>query len=137
MAGTPSTLKVIFNRLPELPGMIKAAGDAHVQKTAQNMVKGMQERVAVDTGETRDSIHVEGSGSEAKVVVGGAGLFLEYGTIHMQAQPFAWPTREAEWPAYIAGWRAILSGTGLRSGSGTITPGVATTRRRTGGRLPR
>lgn len=137
MAGKYPDVKILFNRIPALVADLKTKGDAHVQKTADNMVKGMQERVAVDTGETRDSIHREGSGSEATVTVGGAGLFLEYGTSKMGAQPFAWPTREAEWPAYLEGWRAILAGTGVRAGSGTITPGRATTRRRTGGRLPR
>lgn len=137
MAGKGIDVKVIFNRLPSLTRETRAAGEAHVEKTADNMVKGMQERVHVLSGDTQRSIHKEGSGLEATVVAGEGAIFEEYGTMYRPAHPFAWPTREAEWPAYLEGWRHILQGTGQRAGSGTITPGRGTTRRRTGGRLPR
>jgi hypothetical protein len=137
VAGNAIDVKVIFNRLPGLAGEMRAAGEAHVEKTADNLVKGMKERVHVLSGDTQRSIHKEGSGLEAEVVASEGAIFEEYGTVHRPAHPFAWPAREAEWPAYLEGWRQILAGTGQRAGSGTITPGRGTTRRRTGGRLPR
>jgi len=46
--------------------------------------------VAVDTGETRDSITVTDTGVE----VGGAAQFLEFGTYKMAAQPFFRPAMD-------------------------------------------
>lgn len=139
MAGRPAaTLTVLFNRIPALAADLKSAGDALVQKTADDIVRDAQQRAPVDTGALRDSIHREGSGSEATVACGVPyDKYQEYGTSKHAAHPFFWPALEANRPVYLAAWRAILSGTGQRSGSATITPGRGTIRRRTGGRLPR
>lgn len=138
MAGKPFDVKVIFNRLPQLAGEIKAQGEALVQKTADDIVTGAQDRAPVRTGALRDSIHREGAGSESRVIAGAPyAVYVEYGTSRMGAQPFFWPALEVERPIYLAAWRAILAGSGQRAGSATVTPGRGTIRRITGGRLPR
>lgn len=139
MAGQNAfTLKVLFNRLPDYAKQVTSASEAHVKATSDKIVDGAQQRAHVITGEMRDSVHTEGSGLDMKVVVGAKqGIFEEYGTVRRPAHPFFWPAVEAERSAYVAGWHGILEGTGQRSGSMTVTPGRGTTRRRTGGRLPR
>src|SRR5688572_3187397 len=119
MAGkTGIVIKTLFNRLPQLPGDIRSQGDALVERTADNVVKGAKERVHVISGETRDSIRKEGSGSEAHVIADGPGaLPEEYGTSRRPAHPFMWPAVEAERPAYNAAWREIVKGTGQKAGS--------------------
>lgn len=139
MAGkNPFTMTLLFNRIPEYAAQVKSEGEALVKRSAEAIVDGAQQRAHVITGEMRDSIHTEGSGMDMKVVVGAKqGIFEEYGTVRRPAHPFFWPAAEAERPNYTAGWRSILAGTRQRSGSLTVTPGRGTTRRRTGGRLPR
>lgn len=138
MAGNAVEVKILFNRLPTLAAELKAAGAAHVEKTADNLVTGARQRAPVRTGELRDSIHKEGGGSAATVVASAPyAKYVEYGTSRMSARPFFWPVLEAERPIYLAVWREILAGTGQRAGSATVTPGRATTRRRSGGTAPR
>jgi HK97 gp10 family phage protein len=137
VAGKAIDVKVLFNRLPTLAADIKAQGEALVERTADNVVTGAQERVHEISGDTKRSIRREGSGSESTVVAGEGAIFEEYGTVNRPAHPFMWPALEAERPVYLAAWRAILAGTGQRAGSATITPGRGTIRRRTSGRLPR
>lgn len=131
MAGrTAATLTVLFNRLPTLAAEIKSQGDALVADTAKKIAEDAARRAPVKTGALRDSIHVEGSGSESTVVVGmNYGSYVEYGTSRMGAQPFFWPALEANRPVYLAAWRSILAGQGQRAGSATITPGKATVAR--------
>lgn len=139
MAGSSMfQLRVVFNRLPQMAAEITQQGAAHVEAAADAIVVGAQERAHVITGEMRDSIHKTGSGMQCGVEVGAKqGIFEEYGTSRRPAHPFFWPAVEAERSGYVSGWHGVLQGTGQRSGSMTVTPGRGTTRRRTGGRLPR
>lgn len=134
----PLQARVVFNRLPDLIASLASEGDRHVEETADAVADDARRNAPVDTGELRDSIHVEGSGRQTRVVVGADhGIFPEYGTRKMAARPYFWPAVERARQGYLAGWRAILQGTGRRSGSMTVLPGRGTIRRITGGRLPR
>lgn len=138
MAAPPMQVRVVFNRIPDIVSTIRGDGPKHVEETADIVARDAADHAPVDTGELRDSIHREGSGTDARVVVGAAhGIFVEYGTRNMPAQPYLWPAVERARAGYIQGWRDILSGTGRRSASLTVLPGRGTIRRRTGGRLPR
>jgi hypothetical protein len=75
---------VLVNRVPEAVGLLHTFAKREVEQTAEYTAERMRERVAVDTGETRDSIET----NEGEVRAGGASVFLEYGTVHMPAQPF-------------------------------------------------
>lgn len=116
------TVRVVFNRIPDIAEALRTEGAALCERTADAIVDDAKSTVAVRTGETRDSIHREGGGFASRVLVGGAGLWLEYGTRFMHAHPFFHPAVEKARQAYIAGWHAILAGTGQRSGSVTTYP---------------
>lgn len=128
--------RVVFNRIPQVSAEITSGGAALCEQTADGIVVDAQGRVHVITGETQESIQRKGSGFESKVVAGGGAIFEEYGTVYRPAHPFLWPAVEAARSAYLAAWRALLNGAG-RAGSVTVLPGRGTTKRRTGGRLPR
>jgi HK97 gp10 family phage protein len=131
---TGVTVKVLFNRLPQLAADLKSQGEALVQDTAKKVAADAAQRAPVDTGRLRAGITVEGSGMNSTVTSEAPySHYVEYGTSRMGAQPFFWPALEANRPVYLAAWRAILAGTGQRAGSATITPGYATTFRRSGG----
>lgn len=75
---------------------------------AEHIAERMRERVAVDTGATRDSIHVEEVDGQPSVVVGGAATYLEYGTSDTASQPFVFPSlvdTEGELPGIAAAYR--------------------------------
>lgn len=69
---------------------------AVMASAADPIAARMRETVAVDTGETRDTIAVEQAGGGAVVAAGGASLLLEYGTSRMPARPFARPAVDGE-----------------------------------------
>lgn len=76
------------------------AGFAALDRAVSEFERSIAERiadvsrgkVAVQTGETRDSIAVVERDGHAAVSVGGAGLYLELGTAHMHAEPFLRPS---------------------------------------------
>lgn len=138
MAGPSFQVRTVFNRLPQLAGELKGKGEALVAETARKVAEDAARRAPVRTGALRDSIHPEQRGGGWYVDVDVPyGVYVEYGTSRMGAQPFLWPALEANRPVYLAAWRAILAGTGRRAGSATVLPGRGTIRRVTGGRLPR
>ena len=59
---------------------------------------------------TRDTIAVESNarGDVQKLVAGGASLFLEFGTVHMDAQPFLRPAVAEVKPELMKDLRRIL-----------------------------
>lgn len=70
---------------------LEAAVGTFEHDIAERVASHARELVAVDTGATRDSIHVVDVDGHAEVVVGGAGVFLELGTQNMSAEPFLYP----------------------------------------------
>lgn len=62
------------------------------EQIASDIVEIAQENAPVQTGELRDSIHVEKDGNDHTVVVGADhGAFVELGTSKMAAQPYLGP----------------------------------------------
>ena len=114
MAKSGVQIIVKFNHLPAIAGRLRSDGAAHVEATAAGIAADAASRAPVDTGELRDSIHSEGSGMGAMVVAAAPhSAYVEYGTSRSPAQPYLWPAVEAARPAYIAGWRSIVSGGGI------------------------
>jgi len=71
---------------------VEAASPRAVQAGAQRVEQTAKSTVAVDTGELRDSIRHEVSGEEARIGAGAEhGIFVEFGTYKMGAQPFLRP----------------------------------------------
>lgn len=67
--------------------------DRAVGQLADDTVAVMRDRVPKDTGATADSIEVRRRrGGERELVMGGASIFLIFGTSKMAARDFARPT---------------------------------------------
>ena len=69
----------------------EAAGQAAVLALSEDVAGTARAMVAVDTGETEDSIQITPEG----VVAGGAAIYLEFGTYKMAAQPFMRPAADS------------------------------------------
>lgn len=97
------------SRIPELQKQLALASQV-VRKTAFDVEAQAKLRAPVDTGFLRNSIHTEQESElRASVNVGAEyGLFVEYGTSRMAAQPFLNPAVESVRPAFEAAVTALL-----------------------------
>ena len=91
------------------PGALGRGAEAHAEAVAELA----RELVPVDTGELQSSIHVEDGALPAsrRVVASAAHApHVEYGTVHMAAQPFMTPAgqRTPGLPFYLAEMKALL-----------------------------
>jgi len=87
-----------FNHFPELAALLEPVLAEIVSETADEVQQSAQANAPVETGYLRDSITVEdGESSTEKVVVVGAdyGVYVEFGTRHMTAEPYLTPAAEA------------------------------------------
>lgn len=114
MAGrTGVTVRVVSNRLPQMPGLIRAAVVAEVSKATFDVEAKAKARVAVKTGTLRRSIHSVFSNGGLTGIVGPSvlyGKFVEFGTRRMGARPYMRPAAEAVLPRFVASVRAALAG---------------------------
>jgi HK97 gp10 family phage protein len=83
-------MRIQMNRIPEVVAEMNGGAHKARDEAAQRIADLARDTVAVDTGETKESIRV----NAGSVSVDGAGLFLEFGTVKMQAQPFLGPAAE-------------------------------------------
>lgn len=97
-------MRVVYCRASKVGREVAARAEALAEGVREHVAETARENVAVDTGETRDSIHVEGD----SVVAGGAALFLEGGTIHMAAEPFLGPAVDDGKRMLDAGMRRLI-----------------------------
>lgn len=81
--------------LPNAAGMAAILGgfDLGVKAVADRAAEIARDHAPVDTGATRDSIHVEpdGQGGYEVVTASGHGIFPEIGTVNMAAEPYLRP----------------------------------------------
>jgi HK97 gp10 family phage protein len=98
-------LKVTIKGLPgaqakirRLPGQINRGADRAVQQTAQRIMRTAKRLAPVDTGELRESIHLEGDpavdGGMFVVASAEHAIYQEFGTYKMASQPFMTPAAE-------------------------------------------
>ena len=74
----------------------KVASSAHMTAIAARLAADARRDVAVDTGETKDSISVRGSKNSRIVsATSRAAFFLEFGTSDTAPQPFMWSNAPA------------------------------------------
>lgn len=107
-----------FNNFEEIAKKLRKATSEIVRKTALDIEAGAKLKAPVDTGYLKNSIYAstaQGSDystglpevkpandQEAIVGVGAEyGQYVEYGTVHMAAQPFLTPAVEANRQAFI------------------------------------
>lgn len=127
----------LFNLFPELPAAIQTAVKRAVRKAAFDIQADAMRGAAVDTGFLKNSIYVVTEGSSnyeraairagkksdaemlpevdpppdkmtAYVAVGADyGVYVEFGTINMAAQPYLTPAAEWVRPQFIAALKEI------------------------------
>jgi HK97 gp10 family phage protein len=112
MAGqTGVSIKVVSNRIPQMPAIIKAAVAAEVQKSAFQIEADAKAKVPVKTATLQRSIHTVMSNGGLTGTVGPSvfyGIFVEMGTRRMGARPFMRPAAEKNLPLFMAAVRAAL-----------------------------
>lgn len=112
MAGrTGVTLVVKSNRLPQLPGQIRAALVTEVKRATLDIQAQAMAKAPVRTGTLRRSIHSVFQNGGLTGLVGPSvsyGKFLEWGTRHMAARPFMRPAAEAVLPGFAAAVKRAL-----------------------------
>lgn len=113
MAGTGVTIRVISNRLPEMPAQIKAAVVKEVSKAAFQIEAKAKAKTPVKTGTLRRSIHSVFSNGGLTGVVGPSvlyGKYVEFGTRRKGARPFMRPAAEQVLPGFAAAVKSALAG---------------------------
>lgn len=113
MAGTGVTVRIVSNRLPQMPGQIRAAVAAEVSKAAFEIEAQAKAKAAVRTGTMRRSIHTVLSNGGLSAVVGPSVLyarFIEFGRRGAAARPFMRPAAEAVLPKFADAVKRALAG---------------------------
>lgn len=83
----------VYNHFPKIIRGMKPRAAVIVAKAALDIQAGAQRRAPVDTGTLKASIQAKRiSATHWEVWVGvDYGIYLEYGTVHMAAQPYLRP----------------------------------------------
>jgi HK97 gp10 family phage protein len=105
------TIRLTDNRMRNLPGNLRKAGADLVKRTAAAIEGQAKVLCPVDTGALRNSIMVTEKG-EMSAEVGPHmeyGGYIEWGTVHMAAQPYLTPAAEGARPAWEAGLRELFN----------------------------
>jgi HK97 gp10 family phage protein len=82
------TFRMVVDRVPELTASVVAGAEAAAESVREAVAESARENAPVDTGELEESIGVDGE--EVYAGTDHAG-FVEFGTVHMPAQPFFAP----------------------------------------------
>lgn len=103
--------RVVLNRWPAIQAHMLMGAEAAVGSAAMEMEAGMKGRAPVDTGFLMNSIQARKIGpAHWRVTVGAEyGIYLEYGTRHMAAQPFFFPTIAEVTPSFMQAMRQITN----------------------------
>lgn len=85
-----------FNRaLAQRFANMKRNAEREELRLAQITADEMRATVPRDTGRTSETIRARHTGQGAEIVMGGASLYLEFGTSHMSPRSFARPALAA------------------------------------------
>lgn len=105
------TTRVVFNRFPAIKANMVMVAEAATAKAALDMEGQMKTRAPVDTGFLKNSVQATKVGpAHWRVTVGADyGVYLEYGTRFMAAQPFFFPAIAEVSPSFLAAMRRITS----------------------------
>lgn len=116
MSDATFQVRVVFNHWPRVKAETKAKARLIVAKTALDLEAQMKSRAAIDTGFLKSSIKARQVGGNAssgsvrwRVTVGAEyGLYVEYGTRFMRAQPFVAPSVEVVRPVFMEAMRRLV-----------------------------
>lgn len=109
-SGFTTTWRVTYTRLPQVITNL-ATVDAIVAKAAADIEAGAKVRAPVDTGTLRNSIQASMVGvAHWRVTVGADyGVHVEWGTVHMAAQPFLRPAVTEVRPQFLYAMRKAVT----------------------------
>jgi HK97 gp10 family phage protein len=102
--------RITQNAFPAILAGMEAKAEVVVAKAAMDIQAHAQGRAPVDTGTLKNSIQATRMGTAHWRVVVGAdyGLYVEYGTYRMAAQPFLRPAIESVRPMFLAALKAMV-----------------------------
>lgn len=114
MAGkTGVTVRVVSNRLPQMPAQIRTAVVGEVKRSTLDVEAKAKGMVPVKTGTLRRSIHSVFQNGGLTGIVGPSvnyGAFVEFGTRRMAARPYMRPAAEAVLPKFAEAVKRALRG---------------------------
>lgn len=107
--GVRMTWRIVENKFPQIIAGMEAKADAIVTKTAMDLEAHAKSRAPVDTGTLKNSIQATRVGvAHWRIVVGADyGMYVEWGTVNMAAQPFFQPAIQAVTPAFLTAIRKV------------------------------
>lgn len=100
----------LTSRLPVIAAEMRPKAALAVQKTASDLEGHAKQNAPVDTGYLQGSIQAEQVAELTSVVNVGAeyGVYVEFGTSRMAAQPYLVPAAETVRPAFIAAMKQLI-----------------------------
>lgn len=103
--------RIVQNDFPKIIAGMEAKAEAIVAKTALDLEAHAKGRAPVDTGTLKNSIQATRIGpAHWRVVVGvDYGMYVEWGTANMAAQPFIQPAILAVTPSYLQAMKRVCS----------------------------
>lgn len=105
------SFRIVQNDFPRIISGMESKAEAIVAKTALDLEAHAKGRAPVDTGTLKNSIQATKVGDAHWRVVVGAdyGMYVEWGTANMGAQPFIQPAVLAVSPAFLQAIRKVCS----------------------------
>lgn len=109
MADVRVSWRVVDNDFPKIIAGMEAKAEAIVSKAALDIEAHAKTRAPVDTGTLKNSIQATRVGdAHWRVVVGvDYGMYVEWGTARMAAQPFFQPAIQAVTPQFLTAIRKV------------------------------
>jgi HK97 gp10 family phage protein len=111
MAQFQMTWKVVQNDFPRIIRGMESKAEMFVAKAALDIEAQAKSKAPVDTGTLKNSIQATKVGTAHWRVVVGAdyGMYVEWGTGRMAAQPFLQPAILAVTPTFLRALRTITT----------------------------
>lgn len=105
------TIRITQNDFPKIIAGLNDKAEAIVAKTALDLEGHAKSRAPVDTGTLKNSIQATKIGpAHWRVVVGvDYGMYVEWGTANMAAQPYFQPAILAVTPAFLSAMKKVCS----------------------------
>ena len=106
-----STIRIEFNRFPEIAAKLPAETSAVVRKTAFDVEAHAKQVVPVDTGALKNSIATEMESDTSATIAPHTeyAAYVEFGTYKMAAQPYMTPAAEVNRPKFESAMRQLLN----------------------------
>ena len=109
MLNVSYTMRITFDRFPEILAKFPRVTTAAVQKATMDIARLAAMNAPVDTGYLANSINGVVSGDSGKVRSSAEyWAFVEYGTYKMAAQPFVTPAVEAVGPQFVEAMQRLV-----------------------------